>query len=47
MRLTVDLTFAGLAVWLQCEAHRAAAAHARGCVLTGAVTPAIVHSTGL
>ena len=41
-----SLTFACLPIRLQGEAHGAAAAHACGCVLTGAVTPPIVHGAG-
>lgn len=42
-----SLTFACFSIWLQCEADGAAAAHACGCVFTSAVTPPIVHCTGL
>lgn len=43
---TANLTFACFSIRLQCEANGAAAAHACGCVLTGAVTPPVVHRTG-
>lgn len=45
-RETPRLTFACFSVWLQREADRAAAAHACGCVFTGAVAPPIVHCAG-
>lgn len=38
--------FAGFAIWLQGESHRAAAAHPCGCVFTRSVAATIVHSTG-
>lgn len=41
------LTFAGLPVWLQHEAHRAAAVDARGCIMALTVTAPVVDSTGL
>lgn len=47
MKLTLIDIFARFSIWLQCEADWAAAAHACGCVFTSAVTPPIVHSTGL
>lgn len=47
VNLTLVNVFACLAVWLESEAHWTAAAHTCGCVLTGAVTPAVVHGTGL
>ena len=44
---TVSLTFACFSIRLQSEANRAAAAYARGCVFTGAVTPPIVYRARL
>lgn len=41
------LTFAGLPVWLQHEAHRAAAVDARRCIVALAVAAPVVDSTGL
>lgn len=40
-------TFAGLAVWLQSEANRTAAADSCHWIMTCAITAAIVHCTGL
>lgn len=39
--------FAGLPVWLQHEAHRAAAVHTGGCIVALTVAAPIVDSTGL
>lgn len=41
------LTFAGLPVWLQHEAHRAAAVDTRRCIVALTVTAPVVDSTGL
>lgn len=47
VKLALINIFARLSIGLQCETNGAAAAHTCGCVFTGAVTPAIVHRTGL
>lgn len=47
VQLTLINVFARLPVRLQSEAHRAAAAYARGCVLTRGVTPPVIYRTVL
>lgn len=46
VKLTLVNIFACFSIRLQCEADWAAAAHACGCVFTGAVAPPIVQCTG-